>query len=199
MSKPLSKSLFRAQISTLLLAGLVSAGAYATEPVSPAKKALVQKMLVLQQPGIEGIARALIEQPISPLMMQVQGVIQNRVPADKREAVAKDIQGDLKKYGESASVQVRDRAIALAPSTIGEVMTQKFSEDELKQLVAWLESPVARKYQAALPEFQKALTEKLVAETRPQIEPKFKELNDTIARKLTASATLAAPTAPAKP
>ncbi|MEY8876914.1 MAG: DUF2059 domain-containing protein [Leptothrix sp. (in: b-proteobacteria)] len=167
----------------------------ATDAVSPAKKALVAKMLQLQQPGIEGIGRALVEQPIAPLMQQVTGLIQNRIPADKRDALAKDIQGDLKKYGESTGPMLRDRAIALAPSTIGTIMEQKFSEDELKQLIAWLDSPLARKYQQVLPDFQKSLTDKVIADTRPTIEPRLKELNETITRKLTTAAGVSAPAA----
>jgi hypothetical protein len=168
----------------------------AAEPASAAKKALIQKMLQLQQPAIEGVARTLVGQPIAPLMQQVTGFIEARVPADKREAVAKDLQGDFKRYGESTTLAVRDRAMALAPSTIGEVMDQRFTEDDLRELVAWLESPVARKYQAALPDFQRALVDRLVADTRPTVEPRLKELNATVTRKLSAAA---ASPAPAKP
>lgn len=181
----------------LTLAGPLAG--HAAEPAAPAKKALIQKLLQLQQPGIEGIARSLVSQPIAPLMQQVTGVIEARVPADKREAVAKDIQADFKRFGESTTLAVRDRAIALAPATIGEVMEQRFTEDELRQLVAWLESPVARKYQQTLPEFQKALVDRLVEDTRPTVEPRLKELNATVTRKLSAATQAGTPAAPAKP
>jgi hypothetical protein len=41
---------------------------------------------------------------------------------------------------------------------------RSFTEDELKQIIAILESPVNRKFQAHGPDMQRALGEKLVAE-----------------------------------
>ena len=62
---------------------------------------------------------------------------------------------------------MRDRALKLAPSTIGAVLEEKFSEDELKQLVAWLESPVNKKYQQLGAEMQNAFAQKLRRRSRP--------------------------------
>lgn len=190
-----------------LAADAPAAKAAAAATASPAKKALIQKVLTLQQPGIEAIARALVEQPVAPMVQQVSVIIQTRVPPDKREALQKDLQGELKKYMDAALPLVRDKAVAAAPSTIGAQLDQKFSEEELRQLVAWLDSPVARKYQFTLPEFQKSLTDKLVAETRGSIEPKLRDLDAAIGKRLAvaappaaSAATPAVPSAtPAKP
>ncbi len=47
---------------------------------------------------------------------------------------------------------VRERAIKLAPATIGVALETKMSEDELKQVLAWLESPAdARNSSRSLP------------------------------------------------
>jgi uncharacterized protein len=188
-------------VATLVMAaGLPAAhAAEPSSPTSPAKKALVQKLLQLQQPGIEGMARALVEQAVAPMMQQAQALVQARVPADRREQIAKDIQGDLKKYGESTGPMVVARAVALAPSTVGTQLDEKFSEDELKQLVAWLDSPLSRKYQQSLPDLQRALTDKLIAETRPTVEPKLRELNDAVTRRITAQAGQSGPGAPMSP
>jgi hypothetical protein len=189
----------RALLAAPLLV-LSLATAQAAEPVSSAaKKGLVQKVLQMQQPGIDGIARTLAEQPVAPMMQQVAGLLRTRVPEDKREALSKEIQGDFKKYTDATVPLLRDRAKALAPTTIGAVLEQKFSEDELKQLVAWLESPLARKYQTAFPEFQRSLTEKLVAETRPMVEPNLRELDAAITRRLTAYAGTPAGAGASKP
>lgn len=177
----------RALLAAPLLALSLTA-AQAVEPPTAAKKALVQKMLQVMQPGIEGIALSLAEQPVAPMMQQVTGLLRTQVPADQRDALFKDIQGDLKKYTDSTVPVLRDRATALAPSTIGVLLEQKFSEDELRQLVAWQESPLARKYQTAFPEFQRGLYDKLVAEARPLVEPKLRVLNDSITRRLSALA-----------
>lgn len=158
--------------------------AAAAAPVSAAKKALVAKVLQLQQPGIEAMARAMVEQPAAQLMQQVSMVLRSRVPADQREALARDIQADLKKYVDEATPSVRERAVRLAPSTIGAVLEQKLTEDELKQVIAILESPANRKFQALGGDMQRAITEKLVAESRSDVQPKIQAMEQSIAKRL---------------
>jgi hypothetical protein len=60
------------------------------------------------------------------------------------------------------------------------MLEERFTEDELKQIIAILESPVNRKFQAMGGDMQRALIEKLVAETRPLIEPKLRALEQTM-------------------
>lgn len=147
---------------------------------SPAKKELIAKILVLQQPAVEGIATMLAQQPAAQMMQSANLALQTRVPPEKREAIAKEIQVDVKKYVDEAVPLLRERAVKLAPSTVGALLDERFTEDELKQLVTLMESPVNRKYGQMNNEFQKALSEKLVAETRGVIEPKVRALEESI-------------------
>lgn len=156
----------------------------ANPPSTPAKKELVAKILLLQQPSIEGIATLLAQQPAAQMMQGANVALQTRIAPDKREAVAKEIQADVKKYVDEAVPLLRERAVKLAPSTLGPLLEENFSEDELKQLIAIMESPVNRKYGQMNGELQKALGDKLVAETRSLIEPKVKELDASIGKRL---------------
>ena len=171
---------------------------------SATKKELVARVLQLQQPGIEALARGLAEQPAAILMQRAGTVMQTRIPPDKREPIAKDIQADVKKYADEAVPLLRERAAKLAPTTIGPMLDERFTEDELKQLVAIIESPVNRKFQQMGGEMQKALSDQLVAETKGLMEPKIKGLEQSIATRLglpaapAASAAPGAPKAPAK-
>lgn len=187
-------------IVTALLSAAVLAHAQTAAPAtpsSPAKKELVQKLMVLQQPGIENMARNLVEQP-AVAMMQAAGRALQGVPEDKREATGKSIEADIKKYVDESVPIVRERAIKLAPSTIGVAMEEKFTEDELKQLVAWLESPINKKYAQFGPEIQNGFTQKLVAEARPTIEPKIQALEAKVRATLGVPTPTAAPAAPPK-
>ena len=185
---------------TLLVLGTVASAQ--TTPATTAKKELVAKVLQLQQPAIEGVARSLAEQPAAILMQRAGSVMQTRIPPDKREPIAKDIQADVKKYGDDVMPMMRERAVKLAPSTIGAMLDERFTEDELKQLIAIIESPVNRKYLQMGGELQKVLSDKLVAETKGSMEPKIKALELSIATRLglpPAPAPDAAPAAPATP
>jgi len=158
---------------------------------SPAKKELVQKLLALQQPGIEGAARNIVERPAAQMMQEAGRVLQSQFPADKREAIGKTIEADAKKYVDEAYPPVRERALKLAPSTLGATLEEKFSEDELKQLVAWFESPVNKKFQAASAEMQSNFMQKLVADARPLVEPKLQVLEQKVRTALGAPAAAA--------
>jgi hypothetical protein len=165
-----------------------SALAQAQVAVPPAKQALVDKLLKLQQPGIEMAARNIVERPAAQMMQEAGRVLQAQVAADKREAVGKGIEADVKKYVEDAYPPVRDRAVALAPSTLGAAMADKFTEDELKQLVAWFESPVNKKFQQVSGEMQNSYMQKLLPEVRPLIEPKLRTLEQQVRTALGAPA-----------
>lgn len=148
------------------------------------KKELIARILVLQQVAIEQTAQSLVERPALQLQQQAGVALQTRVAPEKRDAAAKLVQADLKKYVDEVAPAVRLQAVKLAPSTIGSLLEQKFTEDELKQLIAILESPVNRKYAQLGGEMQMALGEKLVAQTQSLVEPKVKELEQAIVKHL---------------
>ena len=180
---------FNHWLGALLLGACVVAQAQSSG-ASPAKKELVQKLLALQQPGIEMAARGMVERPAALMLQEAGRVVQTQVPAEKREAVAKTIEADAKRYVDEAFPLVRERALKIAPTTLGAALEEKFTEDELKQLVAWFESPVNKKFQAASGEMQNSFMQKLVAEARPLLEPKLQALEQKI------RAALGAPAAP---
>lgn len=161
------------------------------------KATLIKQFLDLQRPGIEGIAGALVGQSSAPIAQAGSEYLQTRVPEAKREAAAKAADVELKKYYDDTFPIVRDKAVQLAPGALTPLLEQSFTEDELKQLLAWINSPLSKKYQELNPKMQSALTEKLVAETRATVEPKLEALNANVAKALGATEN-AAPAGGAK-
>ena len=151
---------------------------------TPAKKELVARVLVLQQGAIEQTAQAIVERPAVQLQQQAGMALQTRVAPDKREAAAKNVQADLKKYVDEVGPLVRQQAVKLAPSTVGALLEEKFTEAELKELIGIIESPVNRKFTQMGAELQKALGEKLVAQTQATVAPKVKALEQAIVAHL---------------
>lgn len=180
-----------------LLAGTVSAQT-TTAPTTAAKKELVTKLLKVQQPGIEAMARNLAEQPAIQLMNQAGMIMQTGVAPEKRDALAKEIGNDVKAYTGEAVPLVRDRAVKLAPSTAGKLLEDRFTEEELRQVLEILESPVYAKFNRISGELEKSLMEKLVNETRPTIEPKVKALEARIGKRLQAATGQPPAATPAK-
>ena len=169
-------------IALALLTGtaLTHAQTAAPAPSSPAKKELVAKIVALQQPAIDNLARGIAERPAAQMMQAAGNVLQTKVAPEKREAIGKAIEADVKKYVEESTPILKERAAKIGPATVGPIIEEHFSEDELKQLAAWLESPVNKKYQQVAPEMQQALVQKLVAEAGPLLDPKLKALEQRV-------------------
>jgi hypothetical protein len=180
-----------ASLAALALGGLahaqtaapVSPSASAPAPASASKKAVIAKLLQLLQPAVGGLAQQLAQQPAVQIQQEVNAAMP-RVAAERREALATDINADLRQYVEDAVPIVRERALSLVPEMLGAVLDERFTEDELSQVIAIIESPANRKFQQLFPDMQRALGERLVAETRAQIEPKVVALNQSVSRRL---------------
>ena len=144
------------------------------------KKEVVQKILSSQQGALDDMSRNVAEQPARQLAMGARQILVQGVPEDKREATAKLVDAEIKKYLDGAVPAVRASAGKLSTSVLGPIYEEKFSEDELKQLQAMLESPVLKRYQSLLPEMSNALLEKVVADARPQVTPKLQTAEKNI-------------------
>ena len=185
-------------LKVLILAAALAATGVVQAQGAGGKKELVAKVLQLQQPGLEQMARTMAQQPAAMMMQQAAPALQ-RLPAERREAVARDIEADVRKYTEEAVPLVTERALKLAPTTIGVLLEERFSEEELKQIITMLESPVNRKFQGLAGEMQRSIGEKLIAETKPQIEPKLRALEQVVSKRLGLTPTGAASAPAAKP
>lgn len=172
------------------LALLTAALATSSFAMAQDKSALIKQFIDLQRPGVEALARGLVEQSSAPIAQAGSQYLQTQVPADKREAAAKAADVELKKYFDETYPIVRDKAVQLAPVTLTPLMEQAFTEDEMRQLLAWISSPLSKKYQDLNPKMQQALTEKLVTDTRATVEPKMRALDANVAQ------ALGAPTSP---
>ncbi len=167
----------------VLAALMVAGGLVHAADATAAKKDLVKKVLQLQQPGIEGLGNVVAGQTAQQIL-QAAGRQAGRVPADKREQVGKEIQEEVRKFYDSIAPTLRSTAVKEAPGTLGSALETKLSEEELKAVIAWLESPVSRKYQQLSSEAQPALTQKIITESRATVEPKLKALDQSISKKL---------------
>jgi hypothetical protein len=79
------------------------------------------------------------------------------------------------------------------------VLDERFSEDELRQLIATLENPAWRKFQGAANDMQRAMVERLVADTKGQVDPKLQALQKAMGDRLRAAAPASAPAPGAAP
>lgn len=170
----------------LLVALMAMAGLANAEPTA-AKKELINKVLQLYQPQMTAAAVQVAQRPVMQMMQQVGPAIQFRVPPEKREALVKAIEGDIKKYTDETVPALRDRVTKFAPSTVGAILDEKFSEDELKQLVAAMESPVVHKFGQLGPELARSLIDKVGPDARSTVEPKIAVMQQSVQSRMNAA------------
>lgn len=171
--------------TVLSIALCLAAGAAAAQQASDEKQKLVQHALSLWH--VEETAVAMVQRPALDAMNQSRIALQGRVSAQKQEATLKDIATDVQKYVDEATPIVRDNATKLKAQVIGPLLAKNFSEEELKQLVAFLESPVKKKFEHLVPEMERAYGEKIAEQSRTQIDPKLQEMTKAVGLKLRAA------------
>ncbi|MFT3858082.1 MAG: DUF2059 domain-containing protein [Aquabacterium sp.] len=169
---------------TAWASALVAALALSSMSAHADKKEWTQKIVGMQQDAVDGMARAIAEQPARQMQMQSAQIIAHAIPTEKRDATAKQVETELKKYVDSATPLLKSSATKLSQTTIGAGLEEKFSEDELKQLYGMLDSPVMKKFQAAIPELSKQLQEKVMAEAQKQLAPKVDATGNNVKKIL---------------
>jgi hypothetical protein len=172
------------------------AGAALSHAQGNGKKELVARLLQTQQTA-ENVARSIVERPAFQ-MMQAANQVLAQMPPERRDPIGKAVEAEVRRFVEESVPLLRERAMKLAPSTYGAALEEKFSEDELRQLLAWFESPVNKKYQRALPDLQNGFVQKLITEGAPVLDPKLQALQEKVRAMLGVPAPGAAASA-AKP
>jgi len=170
--------------SLVILSLLAAAGqAMSAPPASPdEKQKLVQRVLQLWH--VEDVSLVMVQRPAVDAMQQARIALQGRVSAAKQDATLKDISSDIQKYVDEATPTVRANALRLKAPTVGPLLAQNFSDDELRQLIALLESPVKKKFESLVPQFERSFGEKLAAESRAAIDPKLEAMTKNVGLKL---------------
>ena len=180
------KCSIRRPIALALLAAAGTAFAQqAPSATSPDKDKLVQHALQLWH--VEETAIVMVQRPAVDAMQQARIALQGRVSAQKQEATLKDIATDVQKYVDEATPIVRDNATQLKAQVIAPLLAQNFSEDELRQLIAILESPVKKKFEQLVPQMERAYGEKIAERSRAQIDPKLQAMTHSVGLKLRAA------------
>jgi hypothetical protein len=171
---------------TLVSLALATTACLAALPAhADEKEKLVQKVLTLWH--IEDEAIVMVQRPAADAVNQSRIALQGRVSGPKQEAALKDIAVDVQKYIDEATPIVRDNALKAKGPTLTPLLMQNFSEEELRQLVALLESPVKKKFEGLVPKFERAFGEKIAADSRAAVDPKLAAMTQSVGLKLRAA------------
>jgi uncharacterized protein len=114
------------------------------------------------------------------------------LPAAKQQGAIAAMDAELKKFNEDTLKLIKAQAPKARNDVLVGAYAERFSQEELQQLVALLEAPVFKKYQTTAPELGNLFVKAIVDGTRDQVTARSKVF-DTAAAKIVGT-----PAAPAK-
>ncbi len=170
-----------------MIAALAIGGTVQAAPIPPAKQELVNRLLQLWHP--ETIGESMLQAPVGDAVQQARVVLQGRVSPEKRDAALKEIVADARQFMDDNRPVARASAQKLVGTTVAPLLAERFTEDELRQIIAILESPVKKKFEGMVPELQKKLGEGVAADTRAVMDQKLQELQQRIGVRLRSAVT----------
>ena len=169
------------------------------------KRELAQRAIAAQEGSEQQrLIAQLTGTAIGPLIARWNERI-GQMPAAKQDAAIKTLDAELKKYEADATQIISAQATKSKGDALISAYAERFSEDELKQLVALMEAPIFKKYQGVAPELGNAYVKSIVDGARDRITQRSKAF-DAAAEKITGpapaggstSAPSSAPVSPAK-
>jgi uncharacterized protein len=164
-----------------------------------AKRELAAKVASLQQgPEMDRMLQQLARASTEPLVANWAPRLQT-VPQAKQKQISESLNGELKKFDQDALKIFSSKVGKVSTDNLVGAYMEKFSEDELKQLVGLLEAPVFKKYQSASPDLGNLFVQKLIDASRPELEARAKTFDTSAAKLVGANESAGSAPSPATP
>jgi hypothetical protein len=186
-------------IYSLAIAGTVFSASALAQTADP-KVELATKVVALQQgPELERLVQQLSGGATQELIASWGPKLEASVPKAKQQKASEDLNVELKKYSEDANKLIGKQVSKVSADTLVPAYVEKFTLDELKQLVAFFESPAIKKYQTTAPELGNIFVQKLIEASRTDVMARAKQFDDAAVKIVGSSPAPATPgKAPAK-
>lgn len=168
--------------TTQVFAADAAPKAQAESSAPKTKQQLVQRLMELWH--VEAVGVTMLREPVENALRQARAALQARTTPEKRDEALKDIEKYCQELLEKLMPKVLERSKSLAQTTVAPLISERLTEDELRQVIAILESPALAKFEKMRPEMQKALGTKLGEEQGKEIRPQMEELQQRIGKRM---------------
>jgi len=184
----------RRTLPSFALAALLACASLAHAQSAPAvdadKQKLIDQILTLWHP--ENTVVIAVQRPAAEAMEKSRIALQQaRLPQPKVDAAMKDIATDVQKYVDTVTPLASSSAKKSLSTTVAPLLAQNFSVDELKQLLALLQSPVKSKFEKLIPQADQAVGRKVQDEAGPEINKNIQTMTQSVGTKLRIAVTAA--------
>ena len=187
-------------LAVLLALGAISAvhaQATAAKPAAAAalpapdaeKQKLIDRILAAVHPE-NGVIQAVQRPAVDAMQKSMIAMQTAHVPKERMDKTMKEIAADVQKYVEQSTPLVTASAKKYTNQTVGPILAQNFSADELRQLASIFESPVRDKFDKLVPQLEAAIGQKVQADISPEINKNIQAMTEAVGTKLRVAATL---------
>ena len=186
-------------LTALLIAGCAFSAASQAQTVDP-KLEWATKVVALQQGAdLDGLSAQLVGSAAQDLATLWGPRFSASVPKARQAKATEEFNAELGKFAADANKIVSAKVAQVSSESLVPAYMERFNLEELKQLVAFFESPVVKKYKSAAPELADVFVKKMVQVTQADIQARAKQF-DEAAAKIVGAAPAPAPAAkpPAK-
>ena len=158
---------------TLLPLALTLALACTPALAQQSKQQLATRLAQLQ---VELDGNAMTEQlaitAIGPLVAKWSQRVQESVPPDKQRDVTQKLDAELEKLGIATEQAIQAQLKPTAESALVPFYMQRLTEDDMKTVIAYLESPASEKFQSLSMESTEVWAQKIVDVSEAQVKSK---------------------------
>jgi hypothetical protein len=179
-------------LAALLVAGATFSATAQAQTADP-KLEWAKKVVALQQgPDLDALVGQLVNGAAQDLVATWTERFETTVPKARQAKASEDINAELAKFAADANKIITAKVGQANSEALVPMYMEKFTADELRQLVAFFESPVVNKYKAATPDLVGGFVKKLVDVTQTDIQARAKQF-DSAAEKIVGTAPAAKP------
>jgi hypothetical protein len=147
------------------------------------------KAVALQQgPELDRLIGQLAESSAQELVQSWGAKLSADVPKTQVEKAAGSLNVELKKYHDEVSEIIKNKVNKASTDGLIPAYMERFSLDELRQLVVFFESSAVKKYQATAPELGNIFINQLIVETRADVFARAKIFDNAATKIVSASA-----------
>lgn len=185
-------------LTSLAISALALSGAAQAQTADPKLEWATKAVALQQGPELERLVSQLAESSSQDIVQSWGVKLRTDVPKEKVEQTAQSLNAELKKYNDDVTKIISSKVNKAGADSLVPVYMARFSLDELKQLVAFFESPAVKKYQAAAPELGNVFVNQLIMETRSDVNARAKQFDDAATKIVGTTPKAPAATAPDK-
>jgi hypothetical protein len=181
-------------IATFAIAGVVLSAAVNAQTVDPKLEWAAKAVALQQGPELERLVGQLADSATQDILQNWGPRLQSDVPPARIEQAKEGLNAELKKYFDDVSYTISNKVSKASNTALIPAYMERFSLDELKQIVAFFESPAVKKYQLAAPELGNLFVKQLIEETRADVSARTRQFDDAATKIMGAAPAPRSPT-----